>query len=196
MQKAGSVEPRNAVGSGIGQRPISPARRSTSTSATGRPARNGILLRDGAGGGYGWRLILVAHRRSQAARLGKATPQADVTQQVRLVVGQVNVRDRPRETLPGSASAGTPRKVQSGHSIARAQRHGRALRPDSGRSGQAGRWDGCPVPVIPNAAGERDRIRARRRSLARAARDCSCGLRSRSRRVSCPGSPPRTGGRR
>lgn len=33
--------------------------------------RVGIRLRDRAGGGYGWRLILVAHRRSQAAGLGK-----------------------------------------------------------------------------------------------------------------------------
>ena len=61
------------------------------------------------------------------------------------------------------------------------------------RQGTLGWLLGSPTP---NPAGGRDRIRARRRSPARDARDCSCGLRPRSRRVSCPGSPPRTGARR
>jgi hypothetical protein len=47
LQEVVPVEPRNAVGSGIGQRPTFPARRATSASATGRPARNGMLRDEG-----------------------------------------------------------------------------------------------------------------------------------------------------
>ena len=43
LQEVGPVVPRDADDSGIGQRPTSTARRSTSTSATASPARNGSV---------------------------------------------------------------------------------------------------------------------------------------------------------
>lgn len=64
------------------------------------------------------------------------------------------------------------------------------------RQFRAGPLGWLPASPSLNPAGGRDRIRARRRSPARDARDYSCGLHARSRRESGPGSPPRTGARR
>src|SRR5215203_921270 len=56
LQEVGPVVPQDADDSGIGQRPTSAARRTTSTSATASPARNRIPVWDGPGnrvnGGY------------------------------------------------------------------------------------------------------------------------------------------------